>query len=248
MKTVAIIQARMGATRLPGKVMRVLGDRSVLAHVIQRVAACPILDAVVVATTTSTPDDVLAAEAMRYGASVCRGSEYDVLSRYYLAAMTERADIVVRITADCPFIDAVIIGEVLRSFKGAANSGRPFDYFSNTLERTYPRGLDVEVFSYDALQRAYREATFAHEREHVTPYLYGHPEKFRLGQLRGEPDLSDHRWTLDTEEDWQFIKAVYTELDRSGRQVTTANILELLQHRPDLVKINSHIEQKKVGS
>lgn len=246
MRTVAVIQARMGASRLPGKVMKRLGERSVLAHVIERVVRCRGLDAVVVATTLSPQDDQIANEATHCGVSSYRGSEHDVLARYYGAALQERAGIVVRVTADCPFLDTEVLENLLAAFVASQESARPCDYLSNTLERTYPRGLDAEIFSFSVLQQAHNEAKLPYEREHVTPYLYQHPARFHLCSQRNDTDLSTHRWTLDTEEDWRFIQAVHQALVESNQAVRTKEILAVLKANPGLLSINAHIEQKKL--
>lgn len=240
MKTTVVIQARMGSTRLPGKVMMPLAGRTVLSQVIARVQAAPV-DEIVVATTVHPTDLPIVLEAERCGASWFRGSEEDVLSRYYLAAQQSGADLVVRVTSDCPLFDPSVLSTLLQRFKGSER----LDYLSNTLERTYPRGLDAEVFTAAALERAYREATKPHEREHVTPYLYQHPELFRIEQLKQAVDLSHHRWTLDTPEDFQLIDAIYAAM--GGMPFSTEDVLSLLERRPDLVALNAHIEQKKLA-
>lgn len=244
-RTVAIIQARMGSTRLPGKVMKTLAGRTVLAHVAERVRLCPLVDEVIVATTTSAADDVIVGECARLGVRCFRGSEQDVLSRYHAAASQALADVVVRVTADCPLFDPLLLEQMLRQFRDARAAGEPLDYLSNTLERSYPRGLDAEVFTFAALERAHREARLPAEREHVTPYLYRHPERFQIRGVKSERDLSRHRWTLDTPEDWAFISALFEQLG-AGRFGTRA-VLEFLERRPDLVALNAHVAQKALG-
>jgi spore coat polysaccharide biosynthesis protein SpsF len=244
-RTVAIIQARMGSSRLPGKVMRVLAGRSVLAHVVERVRLCLLVDEVVVATTTSAADEAIVAEAQKLGVRCFRGSEEDVLARYYAAARDALADVVVRATSDCPLFDPELLEHMLRQFRAAAAAGEPLDYLSNTLERSYPRGLDAEIFTFAALERAHREARAPAEREHVTPYLYRHPERFHVRGVKGERDLSRHRWTLDTPEDWAFISAVFEQLgkQRFGMEA----VLEVLERRPELLALNAHVKQKALG-
>jgi spore coat polysaccharide biosynthesis protein SpsF len=245
MKTVAIIQARMGATRLPGKVLRPLGDRSVLSHVIGRVTMASRLDSVMVATTDQAGDDAVAAECARLKVACFRGSEHDVLARYYGAAWEAHAQIVVRVTADCPLYDGTLLDRMLAEFGRLNATGVAVDYMSNVIKRTFPRGLDTEIFTFAALERTHQEATQPHEREHVTPFLYQHPELFCLHSFTNNVDLSDRRWTLDTPEDWRFIEAVYKALYREGTIFTTADVLKLLKERPDLAKLNAHVEQKK---
>jgi spore coat polysaccharide biosynthesis protein SpsF len=236
----------MGSSRLHGKVMKVLGDKTVLGHVISRVMACPGVDQVIVATTTASQDDVIVKESLRYGVGIFRGSENDVLSRYYGAAKESGADVIIRLTSDCPLFDPQVLAAILRRFHEARTAGRPVDYMSNTLERTYPRGLDAEIFTFAALERAQREATQSHEREHVTPYIYQHPEIFVLENYRQGENLSYHRWTLDTEEDWRLIRAVYAALYHKGRIFTTLEIVSLLEARPDLMALNSQVVQKEL--
>ena len=244
-KVVAVIQARMGSSRLPGKVMRELGGKPVLAHVIDRVGTCELIDEVVVATTTANADDVIAAESRRMGARVFRGPENDVLRRYADAARQARADVVVRVTSDCPLVDPTVLSGMLDQFLSAAAEGRGPDYLSNTLDRTFPRGLDAEIFRFAALERANAEATEPHQREHVTPYIWEHPQRFAIRQYKGEEDHSDLRWTLDTEADWRFLSAVFGLLGDSGAELTTAAVLQLLDRHPEVKSINMHVEQKQ---
>lgn len=244
MKIVAIIQARMGSSRLPGKVLRPLGDRSVLAHVIARTQACPLIDEVVVATTTEAHDQAIVDEALACGASGFRGSESNVLERYYQAAKQAKADVVVRITSDCPLLDPSLLTRMLEQFKQLEAAGSRVDYYSNTQTRSFPRGLDAEIMTFAALERAYREASKPYEQEHVTPYLYQHPESFTVEQWVGGEDHSALRWTLDTPEDYRLIEAIYQELYRPGEIFTTERVLALMAERPDLPQLNAHIQQK----
>lgn len=234
----------MGSTRLPGKVLRTLCGRTVLAHVMDRARAGSGLDALWVATTDAAADDALVAECGRLGVPCFRGSESDVLARYHGAARAARADAVVRITSDCPLFDGPLLGEMVREFRLANEAAITVDYLSNVQTRRYPRGLDAEIFTFAALDQAFREARQPHEREHVTPYFYQHPERFRLRSLAGPADLSAHRWTLDTPEDWEFVQAVYQALHQPGKLFTTADVLALLAARPELAALNSGVRQK----
>ncbi len=238
----------MGSTRLPGKVMMRLGSRTVLSHVITRIKAVPTLNEVWVATTDLASDEPIVQEARHSGARVYCGSEQDVLSRYYEAATHAGADHILRVTSDCPLIDPLVLDEMLREYLASQDSTIPCDYMSNTLNRSYPRGLDGEIFTYTALSLANAEARQPHEREHVTPFLYEHPERFRLCSHTNQIDLSRHRWTLDTPEDWELINALHRELCGEDRMIITSQVLELLEAKPELVEINSHIEQKKLGA
>src|SRR5579871_1881320 len=194
--TVAIIQARMASTRLPGKVLADIGGRPMLARVIDRVRAASTIDDVLVATSTSRADDAIEVLCREHRIAVFRGDENDVLDRYYRAAQATRADVVVRITADCPLHDPQVIDTVVSRFDPSR-----FDYASNAVDRTYPDGLDVEVFSFQALERAWREAQWASEREHVTAFIWKHPDRFRLHHVCQATDLSAARWTVDEPSD-----------------------------------------------
>ena len=236
---VAIIQARMASTRLPGKVLLPLCGHSVLAQVLARVEAARGIERVVVATGDGAPDDPVAAEATRYGAMVYRGSPGDVLARYHGAAIQAGAETVVRVTADCPLLDPELLTAMLVRFRE-----RSCDYLSNGLVRSYPRGLDIEIFTMDALGRSHAEASLPHQREHVTPYIYEHPERFAIEPYVGTPDRSAHRWTLDTPEDWALIQAIYASLGNGRTIFLTAAVLALLEARPELVMLNAHVVQK----
>jgi spore coat polysaccharide biosynthesis protein SpsF len=235
---VAIIQARMSSTRLPGKVMMDLGGETVLARVVRRVSRAALIGEMVIATTHKTTDDAIVRECNRLGVAYFRGSEDDVLDRYYGAARENGAEAVVRITSDCPMIEPEISDSVVRTFL----EQRP-DYASNTLERTYPRGLDTEIITFDALARSWKEGTKPYERTHVTPYIYEHPHLFRLLHVKGEHDYSQHRWTLDTPEDLVFLRAVY---DRLGNVDTFhwRDVLAVLDRESELLRLNQHVRQK----
>ena len=248
MHTNAIIQARMGSTRLPGKVMRRLHDQTVLGHVVRRLQYASHIDQVVVATSAKASDDVIAAEAERLEVPCYRGSEDDVLARYAGAAAATAADIVLRITSDCPMIDPYLIDAMLVRFKEALAGDNPPDYMSNTRIRRYPRGLDTEIFTRQALETIHALSTQPHEREHVTPYLYQHPEQFRILKHVAEQDHSDLRWTLDTEADWQVISAIYDHLYRpQAPPFTLEEMLAVVERHPELKALNAHIKQKKLG-
>lgn len=238
MRRVAVIQARMGSTRLPGKVLADIGGETMLGRVVARARRASTLDEVVVATSTLPEDEAVAREAVRLGAPVFRGDEQDVLDRYHGAAREFRADVVVRITADCPLVEPEVVDLVGAEFARAAA-----DYASNNMPPTYPRGLDVEVFTADALARAWREAREPYQRVHVTPYIYQHPELFQLLPVRSERDYSGQRWTVDTPEDLTFVRAVYERLGNSDL-VTWRDVLALLDREPELTHLNQHVRQK----
>lgn len=233
MKTVAVIQARMGSSRLPGKVMMELGGVPVLAHVVARARAAPGVDAVCVATPITSQDDPLAELAQSLGAEVARGSETDVLSRYALAAEVTGADRVVRITADCPFLDPRVTGRVL----GLLDTGA--DYASNVAPRSWPKGLDVEAFTRHALVRAHEQAVDAYDREHVTPWMRAElpcanaalPSDARAGW----------RWTLDHPEDLEFCRAVAWRLPPWPHLAGYDEVAAVIEAEPDLAQINAHV-------
>jgi len=241
--TIAIIQARMGSTRLPGKVMKDLNGKTVLSHVIERAKQAKMVDDIVIATTIGQTDDCIIAEALKCGAKVFRGSEEDVLCRYYLAAKENSANVVVRITSDCPLIDPKVIDETIDFFK-KGNYGIVTNAGNDLSERTYPRGLDVEVFTYEALQDAYNNAREKYQQEHVTPYIYEHAK--RIFYYKNSVDYSYHRWTLDTEEDWKLIQKLYEQLYHGKHDFYLPEILDVMEENPELFKINKDIEQKKL--
>jgi len=237
-RIVALVQARMGSSRLPGKVLKDLAGATALSRVLARLRRAETIHEVVVATSTAAGDDAVVAECARLGAKVFRGDEQDVLDRYYRAAQQAGADIAVRITADCPLIDPGITDKTVRAFLAE----RP-DYASNALDRTYPRGLDTEVMTMTALDRAWKEATEPYQRAHVTPYLYQAPGRFRVLSVTGDHDYGALRWTLDTEPDLDFLRAVYGRF--SGRDdFTWTDVVRMLESAPEISAINRAIRQK----
>ncbi|MEY2426652.1 MAG: spore coat polysaccharide biosynthesis protein SpsF [Actinomycetota bacterium] len=216
-----VIQARMGSTRLPGKVLSDLGGRPMLRYMLDRLHGLD-ADALVVATSDLEADDPVADVAADAGALVVRGSESDVLARYGMALDAYPADTVVRLTADCPLMDPALVAAVVARHRDAAA-----DYTCNVLPRSFPKGLDVEVMQADALRAAIAEAADPAEREHVTPFLYRHPERFVLANLRSGDDLGDERWTVDTAEDLAFVRSV---VERLGHEASIGwrDVLELV--------------------
>lgn len=232
---VAIIQARMGSSRLRGKSLAEIEKRPMLWHVIHRVKRATLVDKVVVATSTAAADDAIEAMCRENNISCYRGSEHDVLDRFYVAARGEKAAQLVRITADCPLIDPEVIDRVVRRFQRG-----DLDYASNAMVRSYPDGLDTEVFSFAALERAWHEATKSSEREHVTPYLRS--EKFRTANVESDATTlyQHYRWTVDEVEDLEFIRAVYRAL-REKEHFGMKDVLDLIEKNPGLEKLNSEI-------
>lgn len=244
MKVAAIIQARMGSTRLPGKILKKVLDKTLLEYQIERVKKAKTIDQIIVATTTKLNDNPIIELCRQLSVPYYRGSEDDVLSRYYETATKFSVDVVVRLTSDCPIIDPNIIDKVVNCYLKQQNK---YDYISNTLTRTYPRGLDTEVMPYRILKRTYEEANEPSYREHVTAYIYNNPGKFRLLNVYHDLDESKHRWTVDTKEDFILIQNIITRLYPVNNQFSFSDILSLLKQEPDLFYINSHIEQKKIG-
>ena len=235
-RKIAIIQARSTSTRLPGKCLLHLFGKTVLDHIIDRLKIVPSLDGICVATTVNACDDAIVETAERAGVAVYRGSERDVLDRYYQAAGKEKADVICRITSDDPLKDPEVIEKVIQEFLN-----KDCDYASNTLRPTYPEGIDVEVFSYAALKKAWQEGKLSSEREHVTPYIWKNPEKFSLHSVEHTENLSELRWTLDYAEDWVFIQQVYDFLYTENPVFAMEDVLDLLEAKPYLKDINSGI-------
>ena len=236
MSTIAIIQARMGSTRLPGKVLLNLEDKTVLEHVVNRVRSSKYVDDVVVATTVSKDDLRIVELCANLGVSIYCGSEDDVLDRYYQAAKLFKADNIVRITSDCPVIDSKIIDDAI-----TLHLNNNADYTSNTLKETYPDGQDVEIFSFASLRTAWKDAKLTSEREHVTPYIRNHSDIFKHASLEYKDDLSQKRWTLDNTEDLEFLRLIYKYLYSKNPLFNMDDILALIEKKPDIEKINQHI-------
>jgi spore coat polysaccharide biosynthesis protein SpsF len=238
LKVVAIIQARMGSTRLPGKVLQDLEGETVLARVVTRLRRARLINDFLVATTDRAADDAIVKECRSLAVPVFRGDQDDVLDRYFRAAQLAKAEVVVRITSDCPLIDPEITDKTIAAFLEV----RP-DYASNSLVRTYPRGLDTEVMSFATLGRAWQEARKPHEREHVTPYVYEHPAEFKLLSVTGEADHSAHRWTVDTPEDLKLVRAIYSRL-KGDPTFGWRDVLAVLDREPGLMELNRSVVQK----
>jgi spore coat polysaccharide biosynthesis protein SpsF len=246
MNTLGIVQARMGSSRLPGKVLRRLGGRTVLDRVVRAARDSGVLDDVVVATTVQSVDDAVAAECDAIGVACHRGPVDDVLTRFIEVLDVRRregapeSDAVLRFTADCPLLDPEIIAMVAGVFAATPQ----IDYISTSITRTLPRGLDVEAVRTPVLRAADGLAT-EHHRTHVTSYVYAHPEQFRVAGLTLQPDLSHLRLTLDTEDDWRLIEAIVGHF--GDRPMPVRAVADWLAHRPELIKINGHVRQKALA-
>lgn len=236
----AIIQARFNSSRLQGKVLLKILDKTVIEYVIERVKMAKNVDNIIVATTTNAEDSQIANLAENLGVKLYQGKEDDVLDRFYQAAKLFKAKHIVRITADCPLIDPRIIDEVIKHYRKTGA-----DYCSNTLEISFPDGEDVEVFSFDSLAIAWKRASLLSEREHVTPFITKHPEIFKLVVYKRIADLSNKRWTLDEKNDFQFIKAVIVDLYPKKPDFSMDDILGLLKRKPHLAEINKGIKRNE---
>jgi spore coat polysaccharide biosynthesis protein SpsF len=233
MTLAVIVQARHSSTRLPGKILNPLGNKTALIRVLDRCAQIPHVDKVICAVPDAASDDMIAAEAVHHGYLVSRGSETDVLQRYARAARDHDVDHVMRVTSDCPFIDPQICGQVI-DLLGDTHS----DYATNNMPATFPHGLDCEIFPSILLHEADRKASHAHEREHVTPWLRTHAH-LRKANLRGPGQgLERLRWTLDYAEDLLFFETVFEVLGEAAATVSATDLAALCLRRPDLVAIN----------
>ncbi|MEV8143906.1 glycosyltransferase family protein [Specibacter sp. NPDC078709] len=237
-RVVAVIQARMGSNRLPGKVLRDLAGTPVLGWVVRAARESVGIDEIVIATSVSVEDDRIADFALSQGVKVVRGSEDDVLSRYLLAAEQTNADAVVRLTADCPLLDPRVISQVVSLWR---NDPDLLDYVSTTQNRSLPRGLDVELATAKALQ-AVDVRTEKHHRAHVTSAIYEEGAGFRLASLQFTPGSSQYRVTLDTDEDAALLDALVPHL--SVVPPSWQDVVTVLEDFPDIVSLNAHVEQK----
>lgn len=244
MNTVVIVQARMTSTRLPGKVLLPIAGRPMLSYQIERLRRARRADRIVVATTTNATDDPIVAFCAAEGVDCTRGPEHDVLARYFQAATRFAADIVVRVTSDCPLIDPSLIDTAIAAY---ADAGGTCDYVSNMIEPTWPYGMAVEVFSARALAQAQAEATDAAEREHVTPFIYWRPDRYRLKSLTMSPDLSGQRWTVDTPQDFELVRRIIEAIHPENPTFDMSDVLALLARHPDWAEINRDVVQKSVA-
>lgn len=238
------MQARVGSSRLPGKVLKEICGKTVLEHDVNRLKLVNNIDEIVIATTIEKQDEKIVDEAQRLGVKYFRGSESDVLSRYYFAAKENNADIVVRVTSDCPCLDYNILNDMINKYLDEYEDS---NYMSNTVERSYPRGYDAEIFSFKALEEAYNNAEKDYEREHVTPYIYDLNNNFKILSYKNSKDYSKYRITLDTKEDFEVIRAIYKNLFNKKGYFLLNDVIEFLDSNPQIVEINKEIEQKKLG-
>ncbi len=240
MRNLALLQARVDSSRLPGKVLMPILDKPMILHQIERIRNCQKIDKLIVATSSEASDDGLAKTCRGAGIECYRGSLKDVLNRFVQAALPHRPEAVIRLTGDCPLADPVVIDQVIAFFEEGG-----YDYASNCVPPTFPDGLDVEVMRFECLQEADREASLPSQREHVTPFLRQNPERYRQGTYIAARDLSHLRWTVDEPEDFEFVRRVYEGLYPKNPRFTTHDILELLQEEPGLVTINSKFKRNE---
>jgi len=238
MKTLAIVQARMGSTRLPGKVMSPVLGVPMIELLLERLARAAGIDQILLATSSGEENDRLTEHVGQLGYPVYRGAEDDVLDRYYQAARLHEGDTIVRVTADCPMIDPDLVDEVVAVYKKAG-----VDYASNIHPPTYPDGLDVEVFGFETLKAAWQVAAKPHEREHVTPYMWQSGE-FTLTNVHYQEDCSNERWTVDETEDLQLINRVFEYFD-PRRDFGWRDVMALRQQQPDWFTVNNHLQRNQ---
>ena len=239
-RTVAVLQARMGSTRLPGKELLRTCGKPLLQHQIERVRRSTLLDALVVATSDSDSDAPVAALCEELGVPVYRGSLGDVLDRMVRAARPHEPRWLVRLTGDCPLADPAVIDDVVRACREDG-----VDYASNALHPSFPDGLDVECMRFEALEEAWREARKPSEREHVTPFLHTQPQRYRLREVQHAPDLSALRWTVDEAADFVFVSQVFEHLYPANPRFGMDDVLALLRRHPGLARINSGPERNE---
>jgi len=245
MKTVAIVQARMASTRLPGKVLRELAGKPMLEHVIDRVKSSKMIDEIVIATSRNEKDERIVELAKRLNVGWFVGSEEDVLDRYMKAAEQVAADIIVRITGDCPLIDPYTIDRIVRRHL-KLNVDYTRTLIDQNNSKSFPRGLDTEVFSINVLRKVHKLAKKPGEREHVTVFIYEHPKMFKIEVIEAEESLQrpKYRLCVDVEEDLRLITEIYHQLYVSSGIIDIKDVVKLLDNNPDLREINAHVKQR----
>lgn len=233
---VAHVQARMGSTRLPGKVLIDIVGKPMLWHIVNRLKWSKLIDKIVIVTSTNEKDETILEFGEKEGIETYAGSENDLVDRHYQAAKKFKANVMVRITADCPLVDPKIVDKIINYFLGGK-----FDYVSNVEKPTYPDGLDVQVFSYSALETMWKKAK-KFEREYFPIYIKLHPEMFKIGSVEQERDISHMRWTVDYEEDLKFVREIYKRLYKEDEIFYMEDVLRLLKHHPELIDINKGLK------
>ena len=244
MKKLIIVQARMTSTRLPGKVMEIVCDKPILEHLINRLKTIRSADQIVIATTVNETDNQIVSLCKKLDTLYYRGSEEDVLGRYYEAAVEYGGEVIIRITSDCPVIDPEVVDYLINFF---TNNIEKYDYVSNTLERSYPMGMDAEVISFKTLKEAHFNAYEPYDREHVTPFIKKRPQQFRLYNILYKRDISRCRWTLDTPEDLELISKIFESLYYQNTFFSLKDMLDQMERTPKWETINAHVGTKKFG-
>ena len=245
MKIVSTIEARMASSRLPGKTMKEVLGRPMLERLIERLKRAKTVDDIIVATTVNPEDEVIARLAKNIGIKYFRGSSEDVLDRVLKAAQAHQADVIVEMTGDCPLLDPEIVDLLVSKF--LAGKGK-YDYVANVIKRTFPRGLDTQVFLVSVLEEVSRITQDPDDRENVSLYIYEHPEKYRLLNVEAPPEIGrpDLRLTVDTEDDLKLIREIYAALYPKNPAFTTLDVIKLIEANPSLKMININIQQKKI--
>ena len=237
MRKLIIVQARMTSTRLPGKVMKIVCGKPLLEHLINRLKRVKCADQIVIATTVNETEDIIVDLCKKLDISYFRGSEEDVLGRYYETAVEYGGDVIIRITSDCPVIDPDVVDYLIDFYM---KNLKKYDYVTNTLKRTYPRGMDVEIVSFKALKEAHFNAYDPFDREHVTPFIRNRLTQYRLHNIKYSSDLSRYRLTVDTSEDMELIRRIFESLYVENPEFTMKDILSKMAANPEWEAINTH--------
>ncbi|MBF0540389.1 MAG: glycosyltransferase family protein [Nitrospirae bacterium] len=246
MKIGAIVEARMTSSRLPGKIMLPIIGKPALELLIERLRQCKKIDKIIIATTTNHCDEVIVDLAKRCDVGYYRGSELDVLERVYLSAIENSIEVVVEVTSDCPLVDPYIVSEAIEIFES-----QRYDYVSNIIKRTFPRGLDVQIFKTSVLEDVHNTTKDLVDREHAALHIYEHPEKYKLWNFMTDTgyELESQRLTLDTPEDYFVIRAIFEGLyEKTNGAFSYKEIFEFLKINPDIAALNHQIEQKNPRS
>lgn len=239
-KVVAIVQARMSSSRLPNKVLKPLAEKPVLTHVFSQLSFSKKINETILATSTDKSDDLLKKWAIDNDKNIFRGDLDNVLKRFYDTAIYSKADIIVRITADCPLIDPSIVDTVINKFFEG-----DYDYYTNANPPTFPDGLDTEVFTFNALEVAYENAKLKSEIEHVTPFIRNHTDLFKIGNYTSNENLGHYRWTLDNPEDFEFLKIIFNNLYKEKSFIGYESVLDFIKANKSILEINSKINRNE---
>ena len=237
---IAILQTRMGSSRFPNKVLRKIKGKTLLELYTNRVKKSQLVNKIVIATTKKSEDDIIKKIATKLGLECFRGSENDLLDRYYQCAKKYHADVVVRLTPDDPFVDYQVVDRAIQIYKD-----NQVDFVTNHFDPTYPEGLDIEVYSINALEKSWQEAKLLSEREHVFPYIQNNQNQFKIINFKQEQDYSHLRWTIDYECDYEMTKVIYDYLYDKKPIFLQEDILQILDKHPEISEMNSHIKRKE---